>query len=136
MQWGLIFGGGRDDRRDSGLSAIAWIVVAPIIAMLLQLAVSRAREFGADASGARLTGDPEALAEALERLDAGSQRRPYEHAGPATAHLFIVNPLRGGAILKLLSTHPPVEERVARLRAMAASSGEFADRPAFAYAPR
>jgi heat shock protein HtpX len=94
--------------------------------MLLQLAISRAREYGADASGARLTGDPEGLAEALERLDAWSRRRPYAFAGPATAHLFIVNPLRGGAIRSLLSTHPPIEERVARLRAMRSRGSAFA----------
>jgi heat shock protein HtpX len=95
--------------------------VAPIIALLLQLGISRTREYGADASGARLSGDPNALADALEKLEAWSARRPYEFAGPATAHLFIVNPLRGaGRVLNLLSTHPPIETRVARLRAMRA----------------
>jgi heat shock protein HtpX len=119
LRWGLIFGGARDDRRDSsGLALIAWVIVAPIIALLLQLAISRAREYGADAAGARLTRDPDALADALARLEYGSQRRPYEYAGPATAHLFILNPLRGRSILALLSTHPPTEERIARLRAM------------------
>jgi len=122
LQWGLMFGGlgdrGNDDRRGSPLAAIAWVIVAPIVAMLLQLAISRAREYGADLSGARLTGDPDGLADALERLEASSERRPYEYAGPATAHLFIVNPLRGRAMLSWLSTHPPIEERVARLRAM------------------
>ena len=138
MQWGLMFGGfgGRaDDRRDSGLAAIAWIIVAPIIALLLQLAISRAREYGADTLGARLTGDPEGLADALERLERATEQRPYELAGPATAHLFIVNPLRAKSVLALLSTHPPIEERIARLRAMSHSSGaptgftHFADAP-------
>jgi heat shock protein HtpX len=89
LQWGLMFGGlgGRDERRgSSGLAALAWVIVAPIVAMLLQLAISRAREYGADTSGARLTGDPGGLADALERLEGGSLRRPYEFAGPATAH--------------------------------------------------
>jgi heat shock protein HtpX len=121
MQWSLMFGGSgdRDERRGaSGLAAIAWVIIAPIVAMLLQLAISRAREYGADSSGARLTGDPDGLADALERLEAGSRRQPYEHGGPATAHLFIVNPLHGRAVLSWLSTHPPIEERIARLRAM------------------
>lgn len=119
MSWGLMLGGSRDDRGGSALAAIAWIVIAPIIALLLQLAISRSREFGADTSGARLTDDPEGLADALERLDLGSRYRPYEMGGPATAHLFIVNPLRGrGSVMSLLSTHPPIPERVRRLRAM------------------
>jgi heat shock protein HtpX len=117
MQWGLILG--TRSNRGSSIAAIAWIVIAPIIAMLLQLAISRAREYGADTSGARLTRDPEGLAQALERLEAGAQRRPYEHAGPATAHLFIVNPLRGRSVQSWMSTHPPIAERVARLRAAA-----------------
>ncbi len=124
LQWGLMFGGvfgggGRDGRRESSpLAMIAWVVIAPILAMLLQLAISRAREYGADASGAQLTGDPDGLADALARLEIASRRRPYELAGPATAHLFILNPLRGRAVLSWLSTHPPIEERIARLRAM------------------
>jgi len=120
MQWGMLAGGAGRQRRASPLAALAWIILAPIIAMLLRLAISRAREYGADASGARLTGDPGGLADALERLEAGSARQPYEYAGPATAHLFIVNPLRGGnaTMMRWMSTHPPIEERVARLRAM------------------
>jgi heat shock protein HtpX len=139
LRWGLLFGGvgGRDDRRDgSGLAAIAWIVIAPILALLLQLALSRAREYGADASGARLTGDPNALADALERLELASQRRPYERAGPATAHLFIINPLRGRGVLGLLSTHPPLEQRIARLRAMRAAAGVDADESRTGYGSR
>jgi heat shock protein HtpX len=121
LQWGLLLGGTRDDRNGSALAAIAWVIVAPIIALLLQLAISRAREYGADSSGARLTGDPDGLADALERLEAASRRQPYEHAGPATAHLFIVNPLRGRSVLSWLATHPPIEQRVARLRSMSAA---------------
>ncbi|HEY2853251.1 MAG TPA: zinc metalloprotease HtpX [Gemmatimonadaceae bacterium] len=121
MQWGIVLGGGGRRRGGtSALAALAWIIVAPIIAMLLRLAISRAREYGADASGARLTRDPASLADALERLDAESERQPYEYAGPATSHLFIVNPLRGGnaKLLSWLATHPPIQARVARLRAM------------------
>ena len=125
MQWGLMLGGlrgGDDDRRGGGLAALAWIIVAPIMALLIQLAISRSRELGADASGAALCGHPENLAGALARLEQAQQVRPYEFAGPATAHLFIVNPLRGAAatFMNLLSTHPPIEERIRRLQAMRA----------------
>jgi heat shock protein HtpX len=122
LQWGLMLGGGRveDDDRSNGLAALAWIVVAPIIALLIQLAVSRSRELGADAAGALLCGDPDPLADALLTLDQARKLHPYEFGGPATAHLFIVNPLHGGAaaVMKLFSTHPPIEERVRRLRQM------------------
>jgi heat shock protein HtpX len=120
-QWGLMMGGGRgSDDRGGGLAALAWLIVAPLIALLIQLAISRSREFGADASGAALAGDPAALASALARLEQTQAVRPYEFAGPATAHLFIVNPLRGRAasIMNLLSTHPPIEERIRRLQEM------------------
>lgn len=131
LQWGLLFGNlDREDRRGSPLAALAWVIVAPIIALLLQLAISRAREYGADTSGARLTGDPDGLADALERIEAVSQRRPDELGGPATAHLFIINPLRGRSVLSWLSTHPPIEERVARLRAMVRADVPRADVPA------
>jgi heat shock protein HtpX len=112
-----------DDREGAGGSALANIgllLVAPIAATLLQLAISRTREYAADASGAQLTGDPEALADALAKLEEGVQALPYERA-PATAHLFIVNPLRGGGVMSLFSTHPPLEERIRRLRAMSHS---------------
>jgi len=122
MQWGFMLGGARsdDDERGGGLAALAWILVAPIIALLIQLAISRSRELGADASGATLCGHPEDLAGALRRLEDAQGVRPYEFAGPATAHLFIVNPLRGAAaaFMNLLSTHPPIEERIRRLEAM------------------
>jgi heat shock protein HtpX len=121
VRWGIILGtgGSRGERGRSVLGDLAIIIVAPLIAMLLQLAISRSREYGADASGAALTDDPEGLAQALERLERGSRARPYAFAGPATAHLFIVNPFSAGALRSLLSTHPPTEERVARLRGMA-----------------
>jgi heat shock protein HtpX len=115
------FGGGsRDGNRGGGLAALAWLIVAPILALLIQLAISRSREFQADASGAALCGDPEALASALARLEQSRPFHPYEFAGPATAHLFIVNPISGGmaAFMNLMSTHPPIEERIRRLRAM------------------
>jgi heat shock protein HtpX len=122
IRWGAVLGGARSDREDGpgALELLAWAVLAPIVALLLQLAVSRSREFGADATGAALVGDGEPLAQALLSLEQGNDLRPYEHAGPATAHLFIVNPLRGGAakLMSLFSTHPPIEERVARLRAL------------------
>lgn len=124
IQWGAIFGGlGRREGDEGGgnvFAAIAWAVLAPIIAMIVQLAVSRSREYGADASGAALLGDPDPLADALLALEKGNEVRHYEYGGPATAHLFIVNPFRGSgsSFLKLFSTHPPIEERVARLREM------------------
>jgi heat shock protein HtpX len=122
IQWGAILGGfGRREGDEEGgnpFAALAWAILAPIIALVIQLAVSRSREYGADASGAALVGDPEPLAEALLALERGNEVRPYEYGGPATAHLFIVNPFRGvgGKMLELFSTHPPVEERVRRLR--------------------
>ena len=122
IQWAGIFGGlgGHDEEGGGGgvLGALAWAILAPIIALLIQLAVSRSREYAADASGARMVGDPEPLAEALERLERGNEVRPYQFAGPATAHLFIVNPLHGRSFASLLSTHPPLEDRVRRLREM------------------
>ncbi len=122
IQWGAILGMGRRDDSEGGnpIAALAWALLAPLIALVVQLAVSRSREFGADASGAALVGDPEPLAEALLALEQGNEARPYEFGGPATAHLFIVNPFSGvgGKMLSLFSTHPPLEERVRRLREM------------------
>lgn len=120
--WGALFGGmRRDGDRDGGgpIVALAMMILAPLAATLIQMAISRSREFGADAFAARVTRDPLALASALEKIALGTARVPL-HAGPATAHLFIMNPLSGGGLAKLFSTHPPVEERVARLRAMIA----------------
>lgn len=108
-----------DDGIADTLSHLGLLLVAPIAATLLQLAVSRSREYGADATGAELSGDPEALASALMKLERGAELIPYDRA-PATSHLFIVNPLSGGAVLSLFSTHPPIPERVRRLREMAA----------------
>src|SRR5512147_1683807 len=108
-RWAMIFGGagGRDDRdRGGGLAALFMLIVAPIAAALIQLAVSRSREYGADATGAHLTGNPYALASALKKLDAYSRRLPMV-ASPSTAHLFIVQPLLGVDFSSLFSTHPP-----------------------------
>ena len=119
-QWAMIFGGGRSDDDDGGgiVGLIAMMIIAPIAAMLIQMAISRSREYQADATGARLCGNPMWLASALRKLEAGSKRIPM-NASPATAHMFIVNPLRGGGVAKLFSTHPPMDDRVARLEKMA-----------------
>mgnify|MGYP001132251149 FL=1 len=118
-QWAMIFGGRRDDEEGGNpIAALVMMIVAPIAAMLIQLAISRTREYGADAGGARIAGNPLYLANALKKLHYASQRIPLE-ANPATSHMFIVNPLSGGGFAKLFSTHPPIEERIARLEAMA-----------------
>ena len=118
-QWGAIFGFGRRDEEDSGgggmLSLLFMAILAPIAATLIQLAISRSREFFADSTGAAVAGSPSGLARALEKLHYASQRLPMD-ANPATAHLFIVNPLTGGSLVNLFSTHPPIEERIRRLR--------------------
>jgi heat shock protein HtpX len=112
----LFFGGGRSDRRDSsGLGELFLIVVAPLAAVLIQLAISRSREYAADEGGSRISHKPLSLANALRKLERGVERHPMEQANPASAHLFIVNPLRGGGILSLFSTHPPIEARIQRL---------------------
>ena len=120
--WGLMFGGGRRDSEDrnpfGSVIAIAVMILAPIAAMLIQMAISRSREYRADESGAAICGNPLSLAGALKKLHAGSRRIPM-NANPATAHMFIVSPLTGGGMLSLFSTHPPIEERIARLEAIA-----------------
>jgi heat shock protein HtpX len=124
LQWTLIFGGGRRDSRNNPLGMIALlatIILAPLAATLIRLAISRSREYEADASGARMVHDPEALASALEKLHLGVQRQPMAESAvtQATAHMYIVNPLKGEGLATLFSTHPPIEERVARLHRMA-----------------
>ena len=117
-RFAAFFGGGRDDEDRGGVvGLVVMAVLAPFAALLIQMAISRAREYLADATAAQVTKKPGALASALERLQQASQRLPLQ-ANPATAHLFIVNPLSGRSFLSLFSTHPPIEERVARLRAM------------------
>ena len=123
-RWSLMWGRSRDDENrnsNAALQAIAVVLIAilaPLAAMLIQLAISRTREFGADEAGARLTGNPHGLASALQKLEAAQRAYPLPNANPATAHLFIVNPLTSGGIAKLFSTHPPIEERIKRLQSM------------------
>jgi heat shock protein HtpX len=120
VRWAAIFGGmSRDERNNGGgvIGLLAMSIIAPLAATVIQLAISRSREFQADASGAQLLHNGEGLARALEKLGSASERIPLD-ASPQTAHLFIVNPLRGRSIANLFSTHPPLEERIRRLRAM------------------
>lgn len=118
-QWAMIFGGrSSDEESDSNpVAALVMMIVGPIAAMMVQMAISRSREYGADAGGAEISGNPLHLAGALRKLHVASQRIPMD-ANPATSHMFIVNPLSGGGLLKLFSTHPPMEERIARLEAL------------------
>jgi heat shock protein HtpX len=119
-QWSMIFGGHRDEENGGSnpVAAIVMMIVGPIAAMLVQMAISRSREYGADEGGAQIAGNPLHLAGALEKLDRAARQIPMDHTNPATSHMFIVNPLSGGALMKLFSTHPPIEERIARLKAM------------------
>jgi len=125
-RWSLIFGGmgNRDDREGGGggLGLLFTMILAPIAAMLIQMAISRSREFQADDTGARVSHEPEALASALRKISAYAERIPLP-ANPATAHLFIVNPLRGVSFQNLFSTHPPLEQRIARLEQIASQLG-------------
>lgn len=121
-QWAAMFGGfGRSDDREGGaspLGLIAMAILAPFAAMIIQMAISRTREFAADKTGAQLSGDPLGLASALGKLGVASERIPMD-ASPQTAHMFIVHPLSGRSLMNLFSTHPALEERIARLQAMA-----------------
>ncbi|MFM8409396.1 MAG: zinc metalloprotease HtpX [Chloroflexota bacterium] len=123
LRWGALFGGGRSDDGEGGgpFELLAMVILAPIAATIIQMAISRGREYEADATAARITGDPLALASALSRLESMARRLPM-NAGEASSHLFIVNPLQGVSLSRLFSTHPPTEERIARLRAMASAS--------------
>jgi heat shock protein HtpX len=119
-QWAAIFGGvSRDDDEGGGglIGLILMAILAPIAATIIQMAISRSREFLADAGGAKISGKPYGLAGALEKLQRASQAIPMD-ANPSTAHMFIVNPLTGGSLMSLFSTHPPLEERIARLKSM------------------
>ena len=121
-RWSMIFGGGRDDEGGGGSGIVGLLVMsilAPMAAMIIQMAISRSREYQADASGAAISGHPEGLASALEKLGAYSGRLPM-NASPSTAHMLIVNPLSGRNLMHLFSTHPPLEERIARLRGTSA----------------
>jgi heat shock protein HtpX len=121
-RWGAMAGGLGDrdgNRRGGGLGLLIAAILAPFAATLIRLAISRTREYKADESGARLTHSPIYLANALRKLESANERMPIEGATPATAHLFIVNPLSGRGLSRLFSTHPPIEERIRRLEAMA-----------------
>ena len=122
-QWSMLFGGRSDDEGEGGNPAAALImmIVGPIAAMMIQMAISRSREYKADQGGAEIAGNPLQLAGALKKLQMASQQIPMQ-ANPATAHMFIVSPLSGGGFLKLFSTHPPMEDRIARLEAMRAGA--------------
>jgi len=123
LQWGAIFGMGRSSDEEGGgggaFGAILMAIVAPIAAMLIQMAISRSREYLADETGAKLAGNPLPLAGALKKLDDYAHAIPMQGANPATENMFIVSPLSGGGVAGLFSTHPPTEERIRRLRAMA-----------------
>ena len=120
-RWAAIFGGVRSSDEEGGggiIGVLVTAILAPIAAMLIQMAISRSREYLADETGARLSHSPESLASALQKLSMASQRLPMHNARPETAHMFIVNPLSGKSLASLFSTHPPIEERIQRLRAM------------------
>jgi heat shock protein HtpX len=123
LQWGAMLGAGRSSDEEGGsgglFGTLAMAIIAPITAMLIQMAVSRSREYLADASGAAICGNPIALAGALRKLRNASRMMPMQEASPASAHMFIVNPLTGGGVMALFSTHPPMEERIRRLEAAA-----------------
>ncbi len=120
-QFGMLFGGSRDGERANPIVSIVVMILAPIAAMLIQMAISRAREFEADRGGAEISGDPHALADALAKIDAYARGIPMQtaEAHPETAQMMIMNPLSGGGLRGLFSTHPATEERIERLRAMA-----------------
>lgn len=118
--WAFMFGGGGRDREDnSGIADLILMLLAPLIAVLIQLGISRSREYMADAGGASISGRPMALASALNKLTKTNEMIPMRNAGASSAHMFIVNPLSGKSFMKLFSTHPPVEERIARLKEIA-----------------
>jgi heat shock protein HtpX len=119
--WSAMFGGRSSDEDDGGhpMAGLVGVLVAPIAATLVQMAISRSREFLADQAGARFSGKPLALASALRKIEIMAQRAPMHSGSPATAHLFIHNPFSGGGLVRLFSTHPPTEERIAKLEAMA-----------------
>ena len=118
-RWTAFFRGGRGRRGGNIIGILVMSIVAPIVAMLIQLAISRTREYQADELGARISGTPLSLANALRKLTLASKRIPMRETNPNTAHLFIVNPLSGSGLVRLFSTHPPLEDRIARLEKMA-----------------
>jgi len=127
-RWGALLGGfggrGEDDEHGGIIGLLAISILAPVAASMIQLAISRTREYQADKSGAQLTHNPLLLASALRKLENANERVPLDSAGPATAHLFIVNPLNAAGVMRLFSTHPPIEERIRRLENMAAGRSD------------
>jgi heat shock protein HtpX len=126
-QWAMIFGGGRSDNEEGEgggglLASLAMMIIAPIAAAMIQMAISRSREFLADATGAQICGSPQSLASALKRLEAYNRQSPMQ-INPATAQMYIVNPLNRSTIARLFSTHPPIGERIAKLNALQGHSG-------------
>jgi heat shock protein HtpX len=124
-RWTAIFGGGGgndDEGRGGAIGLIVMSLLAPVAAMIIQMAISRSREYLADSTGARFAKSPEGLARALDKLGRYSKRLPMD-ANPSTAHMFIVNPLSGRSLMSLFSTHPPLEERIARLRGIPPTTG-------------
>ena len=133
-QWAAMFGGvsrSDDDEGSNPIALLAMAILAPLAAMFLQLWISRTREYQADRTGAEICGRPLALASALRKLEMAAEARPMRHLEPTTAHMFIVNPLRGRAFASLFSTHPPMEERIAKLQALAGEMG--AGQPAYTW---
>ncbi len=123
VQFAMFFGGGRRSDREEGGNIfvdLLLLIIAPIAAMLIQMAISRSREYMADEGGAMISGKPLALASALNKLQHGNDVIPMRNANQSSAHMFIVNPLHGGGLMKLFSTHPPIEERIERLKEIAA----------------
>ena len=119
MYASLFTGGSRERENSNPIGELAMIILAPLAALLIQMAISRSREFAADEGGARISQRPLGLANALRKLERGAENIPMQNAGTATAHMFTINPLSGGGMTKLFSTHPPVEERIERLERMA-----------------
>ena len=115
--FGMFFGGGRDDEDGGPMAALAMMILGPLAAGMIQMAISRTREFSADNAAAEFTGSPDGLISALKKLDAGTRRIPMQHGDPSTAHMFIMNPFRAGGMARLFSTHPSTEDRIRNLEA-------------------
>jgi heat shock protein HtpX len=126
--WGMMFSSGRSSDSEEGshpMGGLIGVILAPFLATLIQLAISRSREFLADERGARITGNPLALASALRRIEAMSQFVPMTAGTPATAHMFILNPFSGAGLMRIFGTHPPTQARIQRLEALALESGSL-----------
>lgn len=123
--FGMLFGGGRGRNDGAAIIALLVAITAPIAALLIQLAISRSREYKADEVGATIVGKPRNLARALKKLEAGNSKKPLDYGNPASQSIWIVNPFRGGGFVRLFSSHPPIEERVKRLERMAGTMGQY-----------